>query len=213
MKTNTLLLPGDESSIVRFREIRLDRYPLRWGQTIEMNAEVEILEEVADGIRSVASIGPLPFTRDLEIPCMANNFGSCNTDLCGLIERDAMICNFLKSTGNPCTCPLKPGVYRTTKLPVPMPVLPPLLQLFANVSNFPFLSGLIWPFVVFCVLLWPSVETILGQVVLDGSGHEFRPRMLICGSCFHDSLTVFSRKKVSSSDSDCPAETNGTRKG
>lgn len=129
---------------MRFRDIRLDRYPLRWGQKAEMNAEVEILEPVVDGIRSVASIGPLPLTRDLEIPCMANNFGSCNTDLCDLIERDAMICNFLKSSGHPCTCPLLPGVYRTTKLPVPMPVLPPLLQLFANVSIIQLLLSLLW---------------------------------------------------------------------
>ena len=63
---------------MRFKEIRLDQFPLRWGRTVHVDAEVELLQDVEPGLRSVASIGPMPFTRDIEIPCLSGNFGSCD---------------------------------------------------------------------------------------------------------------------------------------
>ena len=76
-----IVVVGDETSIVRFKEITVDHFPLRWGKPVHMTAEVEILQDVQPGVRSVASIGPMPFTRDAEIPCLSDNFGSCNTVL------------------------------------------------------------------------------------------------------------------------------------
>lgn len=87
---------GDQSSILRFVEMSVEPFPLRWGRTAYMTAEIEILQDVHPGIRSVSSVGPMPFTRDSEIPCLADNFGSCN-----MVSQLELVCGFAHGISSP----------------------------------------------------------------------------------------------------------------
>ena len=55
-------------------------------------------------------------------------------DFCQLVESEQMICRFLRASEVPCSCPLAAGRLRAKRFSIPVPSLPPLLQLFANVS-------------------------------------------------------------------------------
>ena len=123
---------GGEGAYIKFRSLSIDSYPFRWGSQVRMSASIEVSQDIQGNILSYTSVGPLPFTRDREIPCLGN-FGSCQKDLCGMFATEEMLCRFLTASGNACSCPLRKGTHEVTSIPVDIPPIPPLLSLFTNV--------------------------------------------------------------------------------
>lgn len=123
---------GGNNSIIKYNSIHLDPFPLIWGTTTKVTASFTIKHNLTTDIESDFKIGPLPFTKNMPIPCLGS-FGSCNENLCTVLS-SAIFCDFMKNTTktNDCSCPINPSTYQINNFHFQVPNFPPILSYFTS---------------------------------------------------------------------------------
>lgn len=123
---------GGKNSIIKYNAINLEPFPLVWGQVTQVTANFTIGNLLTSDIESNFKIGPLPFTKNLPIPCLGS-FGSCTGNLCEILS-SSTFCNFVQAStkSEKCLCPIQPSVYSIVNFAFQVPPIPPILTYFAR---------------------------------------------------------------------------------